>query len=133
MSTVPVVDVIGWWMAVYLIMVGTYLVFFSESNSPFIIFVGALKGTVGAVLYLLLREPMWMHTYVPSLPDILLTIFIGELFFIIILLTLTLWKAHHLQRPTTRMRHTLVEAWLGWKMVARTVYSKYRYEGKNKQ
>ena len=104
MSEVALAMVVAWWVAVWHMLVGGYLVFFAESRTPFLTIVGVIKGMLGAAIYLTVREPLWVDTHAPSAPEIILSVTLILLLVFSGLVTGLIWQAFDLDPPQQRAR-----------------------------
>ena len=104
MTEVTLALVIAWWVAIYHMMIGGYLVFISERRSPFILITGLVKGLLGTMVYLVVRDPPWVVTRLPWFEDIGLTLTLLVMFVFSIIVTILIWRAFNLDPPNDRIK-----------------------------
>ena len=84
-------------------LIGGYLVFFAERRTPFILVTGLVKGLLGTLIYLVIRDPPWAVAYIPLVPDILLPITLIVLLTFSVIVTILIWLAFDLDTPQERI------------------------------
>lgn len=104
MTEVTIAMIIAWWVGVYHMMIGTYLIFISERRTPFLAVIGLVKGMLGAAIYLVVRQPLWVDTHAPTIPDLILPVTLLLMFVFSTLVTYLIWARFDLDPPQKRIR-----------------------------
>ena len=104
MTETTIAMVIAWWVAVYHMLIAGYLIFLSESRTPFLVIVALVKGTLGVAVYLTVRQPLWMDVHAPTLPEIILPITLLLILAFSVLVTRLIWETFDLDPPQQRAR-----------------------------
>ena len=105
MTEVTIAMVVAWWVGIYHMLIGGYLVFISEQRTPFILVTGLVKGLLGTLIYLVVRDPPWVIAYIPWVPDILLPITLLVMFVFSVIVTVLIWLAFGLDSPQERIKY----------------------------
>ena len=103
MTEFTIAMILAWWVAVYHMLIGGYLVFLSERRTPFIVITGVVKGSLGVGIYLVVRQPLWVGTYTPSLPEVILPITLLVMLAFSFIVTILIWLAFGLDTPQERI------------------------------
>lgn len=104
MTEFTIAMVLAWWIAVYHMLIGGYLVFLSERRTPFIVITGVVKGSLGAGMYLVVRQPLWVGTHTPLIPEVILPVTLLIMLAFSFIVTGLIWMAFGLDSPQTRAR-----------------------------
>lgn len=104
MTEVAIAMIVAWWVAVYHMMIGGYLIFISERRTPFLVAIGMIKGMLGAAIYLVVRQPLWVDAHAPTIPELILPITLILMFVFSALVTYMIWTLFDLDPPQTRIR-----------------------------
>lgn len=96
------------WIGVWHVLVGGYLVFFAERSSILLLFVGIVKGLLGASVYLTIRRPPWLSGYAWYTSEILIPVTLTLLLLFSVLVTVAIWSAYDLDLPHRRLIHVLL-------------------------
>lgn len=103
MTEVAIAMIVAWWVGVYHMVVGGYLVFISERRTPLLLVTGVVKGLLGAAIYLVIRQPLWVSAHTPTLPDVIVPVTLLILLVFSIIVTRIIWAAFDLDSPQDRV------------------------------
>lgn len=104
MIEVEIAMIVAWWVSVYHMLIGGYLVFLTERRTPFLIVIGLVKGMLGAAIYLVVRQPLWMDTHAPTIPELIIPITLVLLFAFSAIATYMIWALFDLDPPQKRIK-----------------------------
>ena len=115
MTEVTIAMAIAWWIGVYHMLIGGYLVFISERRTPFVVITGLVKGLLGAGIYLVIRQPLWFGTHAPPIPDVILPLTLLIMFTFSAIVTRLIWSAFDLDPPQDRAKELAYYAREWWR------------------
>lgn len=104
MTELPIAMIIAWWVGIYHMMIGAYLIFLSERRTPFLAVIGLVKGMLGVAIYLVVRDPPWINTHAPTLPQLILPITLLLMLAFSVIVTWLIWALFDLDPPQKRIK-----------------------------
>ena len=104
MTEINIALIIAWWVAVYHMVIAGYLVFLSERREPFIMVTALVKGLLGTLVYLVVRDPPWVVRRFEWAGDLSLTLTLIVMFVFSVIVTILIWQAFDLLPPKDRIK-----------------------------
>ena len=104
MTEITLAMSVAWWVGVYHMMIGSYLVFISERRTPFVLVTGLVKGLLGTLVYLVVRDPPWVITHIPWIADTVMLLTLIVMFVFSVIVTILIWRAFDLVPPNDRFK-----------------------------
>lgn len=104
MTEVAIAMILAWWVAVYHMLIAGYLVFLSERRTPFVVITGVVKGSLGVAIYIVVRQPLWVDTHTPTVPEVILPLTLLIMLAFSVIVTGLIWRAFDLDPPQKRVK-----------------------------